>query len=227
MRRKQTAKEQAQGFGCLVLIGLALVIYLSSNRDGSYTPRPTPNAPNYGQRVDVADEWVELPAGVAFRSCPLLECRVMATSGENERAFIIRMEAGEIVDGIELWAMVEAQHQQQGRALALLTAVKAALGEANKQLTEKAILDAEMMTGLWESGIEHGQAELRQEMTDMITNLIDRDPEVVERALTIFFDGGVLDEFAVTSLDDLILHISTDSRIAEANNFDPIEFEED
>lgn len=107
-RRKQTAKEQAQGLGCLILIGVAVAIYLSSNRDGaSSTPSPTPNAPNYGQQIDVADEWVIIPEGVQFRRCPLMECRVLGTVGENEKAFIIRMEAGEIVDGIELWVVAD------------------------------------------------------------------------------------------------------------------------
>lgn len=124
-----------------------------------------------------------------------------------------------------VWGMVEAMHQQQGRALALLTAVKAALAEANNQLTNRLIDDAEMMARLWEAGDEHGRGALRQETIDLITGLIDRDEAVVARAINIFFDGGILDEFAVDSLDDLILHISTDLRIAEANNFEPVEWE--
>lgn len=106
MRHNQTTKQQAQGIGCLILIGLAVVIYTSSNRGGSsYTPPPTPNAPNYGQKVDVADEWVIIPEGVQFRRCPLVECGVIATAGDNEKALITRMQAGEIVDGVELWVV--------------------------------------------------------------------------------------------------------------------------
>jgi hypothetical protein len=70
-------------------------------------PTPTPNAPNYGQEIDVKDEWMRIPEGVQFKRCPLVDCAVLATAGDNDRAFIIRMEAGEIVDGIELWVVVD------------------------------------------------------------------------------------------------------------------------
>jgi hypothetical protein len=107
-RKKQTAKEQAQGLGCLVLIGLAVVVYASSNRGGNTsTPSPTPNAPNYGQAIDARDEWTQIPEGVQFKRCPLVDCAVLATAGDNDKAFIIRMEAGEIVDGIELWVVAD------------------------------------------------------------------------------------------------------------------------
>jgi hypothetical protein len=106
MTRKQTAKEK--GIGCLMLIGLVLFIF-ASNRGGSSSipPSPTPNAPNYGQQIDTTDEWVIIPEGVEFKQCPQVGCSVVATAGDNDRAFIIRMQAGEVVDGIELWVVAD------------------------------------------------------------------------------------------------------------------------
>lgn len=107
MRSHRNAQQGGQIIAVMVVI--MLIIWVVQSVGGlvsNVSPSPTPNAPNYGQRVDVADEWVDLPAGVVFRSCPLLECRVMATSGEGERGFVTRFEAGEIVDGVELWAVV-------------------------------------------------------------------------------------------------------------------------
>lgn len=107
MRNRKNANQASQIIAVMIVIGFIIWVVQSVGGWVSSLPAyPTPNAPNYGQRVDVADEWVDLPAGVMFRSCPLLECRVMATSGEGERGFVTRFEAGEVVDGVELWAVV-------------------------------------------------------------------------------------------------------------------------
>lgn len=120
----------------------------------------------------------------------------------------------------QVWGVIEQLHTQQNKALAMMVGFKAALDEAQKQLAVNIREDNNAMSAMWDAGTEYGRGQLRQETIDLITQVIDRDEHVVERALRIFFDGGILDEYAVDMLDDLILHISTDSRLAKANNFD-------
>jgi hypothetical protein len=101
-QKKPMTKEQSQGLGCLLLIVLAVVIYAASNRTPSLTTE------SYGQRIDTAHEWVIIPEGVVFRVCPHLYCAVAGVVGDNERAFIIGMISGEVVDDIELWVIARA-----------------------------------------------------------------------------------------------------------------------
>lgn len=127
----------------------------------------------------------------------------------------------ELIPLIKLaWDVIEQLQNQQNKALAMMVGLKAALEKAETRLTMNVREDAEAITAMWDAGTEYGRGELRQETIDLITQLIDRDEHVVERALRILFDGGILDEFAVDMLDDFILHVSTDSELAKANNFD-------
>lgn len=101
-RKKQTAKEQAQGLGCLVVIGLAVVVYATSNK-----PAPTPRTESYGRVIDAADERVIMPADVVFYQCQQLSCPEAGTIAEGQRVLITKMISGEVVNGIELWVVAE------------------------------------------------------------------------------------------------------------------------
>jgi len=106
MKNRKNANGGAQVIAVVLMLAFGFWLVRGvGDWVGSLPVSPTPNAPNFGQKVETADEWVVLPEGVQFRRCPLMSCGVVATAGEDTRALIIRLESGEVVRGIELWAV--------------------------------------------------------------------------------------------------------------------------
>ena len=116
-RKKQTAKEQAQGLGCLVVIGLAVVVYASSNRGGASSPTlgvtndpimlTRERIPDYGVRVDVEQDFVIAQANVDLHNCPQFGCDVVGTAVAGERLELVGMIAGEPLNDFDGWFEIE------------------------------------------------------------------------------------------------------------------------